>query len=104
MQWDIKFIQSNSRENSSNILIRFRELSDKDFDKRIRRTNRKLTAGDYVYVNITDGSRKLPKLAFGTAGPFRVLSNDKRTVLIDRDGVTERVSAEAVWTLLSHPL
>ena len=32
---DIKFVSSTSRENSSVILIRFRELSEREFDKRI---------------------------------------------------------------------
>ena len=32
---DIKFVASSSREGISDIMVRFRELSEKDFDKRI---------------------------------------------------------------------
>lgn len=39
---DIKFVSSTSRENSSVILIRFRELSDRDFDKRIADLRREI--------------------------------------------------------------
>jgi multidrug efflux pump subunit AcrB len=39
---DIKFVSSTSRENSSVILIRFRELSERDFDKRIADLRREI--------------------------------------------------------------
>ena len=39
---DIKFITSSSRENISDILVRFRELSEKDFDKRITDLRREI--------------------------------------------------------------
>lgn len=32
---DIRFVSSSSRENVSNILVRFRELSEREFDKRV---------------------------------------------------------------------
>ena len=67
-----------------------------DFDKRIRRTNRKLRPGDFVYLNPRDGSAKTGKLEPAAIGPYRVLLNDKRTVYIDRDGLVERVSADRV--------
>ena len=39
---DIKFVSSTSRENSSVILIRFRELSERDFDKRVSDLRREI--------------------------------------------------------------
>jgi len=39
---DIRFVSSNSRENISDILIRFRELSDREFDKRITDLRREI--------------------------------------------------------------
>jgi multidrug efflux pump subunit AcrB len=39
---DIKFVSSTSRENSSVILIRFRELSERDFDKRVADLRREI--------------------------------------------------------------
>jgi multidrug efflux pump subunit AcrB len=39
---DIKFITSSSRENISDILVRFRELSEKDFEKRITDLRREI--------------------------------------------------------------
>ena len=39
---DIKFVSSTSRENMSVILVRFRELSERDFDKRITDLRREI--------------------------------------------------------------
>ena len=64
------------------------------FDKRVRRINARHKPGNYVYLNPTDGARTSNKLASPAFGPYRVLENDKRTITIDRDGVTERVSAD----------
>ena len=65
-----------------------------DFDKRIRRINSRLYPGESVYLNPTDGVKTYNKLASTAIGPYRVLANDRRTIKIDRDGVTERVSAD----------
>jgi len=39
---DIRFVSSKSRENVSSILVRFRELSDREFDKRITDLRREI--------------------------------------------------------------
>ncbi|MEQ9563873.1 MAG: efflux RND transporter permease subunit, partial [Woeseiaceae bacterium] len=39
---DVKFVSSSSRENVSNILVRFRELSERDFDKRVTDLRREI--------------------------------------------------------------
>jgi multidrug efflux pump subunit AcrB len=39
---DVKFVASSSRENVSNILVRFRELSERDFDKRVTDLRREI--------------------------------------------------------------
>jgi multidrug efflux pump subunit AcrB len=39
---DIRFVSSTSRENVSNILVRFRELDERDFDKRITDLRREI--------------------------------------------------------------
>ncbi len=39
---DIKFVSSSSRENLSSILVRFEELSDREFDKRISDLRREI--------------------------------------------------------------
>lgn len=53
---DIKFVSSSSRENVSDILIRFRELSERDFDKRITDLRREIQskANDELPVDIED--------------------------------------------------
>ena len=66
----------------------------RDFDKRIRRINSRLRPGEYVYLNPTEGGKTSNKLASPAVGPYRVLANDRRSITIDRDGVTERVSAD----------
>ena len=65
-----------------------------DFDKRVRLINARLKPGNYVYLNPTNGAKTSHKLASPAVGPYRVLANDKRTITIDRDGVTECVSAD----------
>ena len=66
----------------------------REFDKRMRRINTHLAPGNYIYRNPTDGAKTSNKLASPAVGPYRVLANDKRTITIDRDGATERVSAD----------
>lgn len=39
---DIRFISSSSRDNVSNILVRFRELSEREFDKRVTDLRREI--------------------------------------------------------------
>ena len=39
---DIRFATSNSREGSSNILVRFRDISERDFDKRVNDLRREI--------------------------------------------------------------
>ena len=39
---DIRFVSSSSRENVSNILVRFRELSESDFDKKLTDLRREI--------------------------------------------------------------
>ncbi|MFK8015630.1 MAG: efflux RND transporter permease subunit [Gammaproteobacteria bacterium] len=41
---DVKFLTSTSREGVSNILVRFRELSERDFDKRLTDLRREVQA------------------------------------------------------------
>ena len=66
----------------------------RDFDKRVRRINAHLKPINNVYQDPTDGAKTSNKLASPAVGPYGVLANDKRTITIDRDGVTERVSAD----------
>ena len=86
----------NAIANAGENLRRVQERYKADFDSRVRRVNAKIAPGDYVYVDVTDGSRKLAKLETPAKGPYRVVSNDTRTMVIDRDGVIERVSADRV--------
>ena len=66
----------------------------RDFDERIRRINSRLRLGEYVYLNPTEGGKTSNELACPAVGPYRVLASDRRTITIDHDGVTERVSAD----------
>ena len=66
----------------------------RDFDKRVRMINARLKPGDYAYRNPTDGAKTSNKLASPAVGPYRALASDKQTITIDREGVTERVSAD----------
>ena len=53
---DIKFVASNSRESVSNIFIRFREISEREFDKRVTDIRREIQskANDELPDDIQD--------------------------------------------------
>jgi multidrug efflux pump subunit AcrB len=55
---DIHFISSSSRENVSNILVRFRELSDREFDKRVTDLRREIQSktNDELPTDVEDPS------------------------------------------------
>ena len=52
--------------------------------------------GSFVYLDPNDRSKTHGKLNDDALGPYRVLHNDKRTVVIDRNGIVERVSTDRV--------
>ena len=53
---DLRFVSSTSRENVSNILVRFRELSEREFDKRVTDLRREIQskANDELPVDVED--------------------------------------------------
>jgi len=53
---DIRFISSKSRDNISDIMVRFRDLSDRDFDKRVTDLRREIQskANDELPVDAED--------------------------------------------------
>jgi multidrug efflux pump subunit AcrB len=53
---DIKFVSSSSRENVSDILVRFRELSESEFDKRVTDLRREIQskANDELPADVED--------------------------------------------------
>ena len=55
---DVRFVSSTSRENVSNILVRFRELSDREFDKRVTDLRREIQskANDELPSDVEDPS------------------------------------------------
>lgn len=65
----------------------------REIDTRVRRIKTRLKPGNYVYLNPIDGAETSKKLASPDVGPYQILANDQRTITIDHDGVTERVSA-----------
>ena len=67
-----------------------------DFDKRIRVSNRNILAGQYIYLDPRDGEKVHGKLGPIAEGPYRVLLNDKRTFVIQRGEVVERVNSDRV--------
>ena len=67
-----------------------------DFDKRIRVANRHIEAGQYVYLDPRDGEKVHGKLGPIAEGPYRVLLNDRRTFVIQRGHVVERVNSDRI--------
>lgn len=87
-------------------LIRAQERYKKDFDRRIREVDQNIKVGDYVYIDRIDGRSKPRQLTADTApnsklrspavGPCRVLSSEKQTFGIHRDGEIKRSIADRV--------
>ena len=63
---------------------------------RIRVSNRNILAGQYIYLDPRDGEKVHGKLGPIAEGPYRVLLNDKRTFVIQRGEVVERVNSDRV--------
>jgi len=78
-----------------NSLLRTQQRYKRNFDARVRKT-RAFKEGDHVFLELNDGAKKRSKLQFEAAGPFRVLSTDSNTVVIQRGDVVERVSRNRV--------
>ena len=69
----------------------------RDFDKSVRRANRHIRPGQYIYLDPRDGVKATPgKLGHIAVGPYRVLVNDGRTFVIQRGEVVERVNSDRV--------
>ena len=68
----------------------------RDFDRRIKKIQRNIREGDYVYIDPTDGMLKTGKLGSPERGPFRVLKTDERTVVIRRNQDVERINADRI--------
>ena len=83
---------ASARERLRKTQMRYK----KDFDKRIRIANRHIQPGQYVYLDPRDGSKADGKLGAVAEGPYRVLLNDKRTFVIQRGEVVERVNSDRV--------
>ena len=77
-------------------LLKTQQRYKRDFDKRVRSANRNIRPGDYVYLDPTDGTTKGMKLGSHAFGPYRVLANDRRTFVIQRDDEVERVNSDHV--------
>lgn len=93
-------------------LLCTKERYERDYDKRVRNMNRNIHTGVHVHQGSTDGSSQplLTRLQTTTVNklrclairPYRVLSNDVSTFVIDRDKTTKRVSADRVALCASY--
>ena len=77
-------------------LMKTQQRYRRDFDQRIKKIKRSIREGDYVYIYPTDGISKTGKLESPGLGPFRVLKNDGRTVVIQRNEDVERINADRI--------
>ena len=66
----------------------------RDFDRRVRESNRHLTIGDYFYLDTPEKPKS--KLGPITQGPYRVEKVWEHTIRINRDDVLERVNKDRV--------
>ena len=82
-----------ARESMTKAQARYK----KNFDRRVRHV-RKLVPDDKVYLDVDESGFKRAKLSHGVAGPFRIISVDKKTntVVIQRGDVVERVAMNRV--------
>ena len=77
-------------------LMKTQQRYKRNFDRRIKKIKRSIREGDYVYIDPTDGMSKTGKLESPGLGPFRVLKNDGRTVVIQRNEDVERINADRI--------
>ena len=77
-------------------LLKTQARYKQDFDRRVGPSNRNIRAGQYVYLDPTDGTTKGIKPGNHALGPYRVITNDKRTFVIQRGEQLERVNADRV--------
>ncbi|GAB0488792.1 hypothetical protein MMPV_000001, partial [Pyropia vietnamensis] len=65
-----------------------------NFDKRVKKVNQTIRAGDWVYVDAHKDD--LNKLDYQVEGPFEVLRTDGHTYTILVDGLPDTVSSDHV--------
>ena len=82
--------------NARRRLTKAQERYKRDFDRNVRRANRHIKPGQYVYLDPQDGQKTAGKLGHIAVGPYRVLLNDGRTFVIQRGDVVERVNSDRV--------
>ena len=85
-------------------LLNMQRRYKRDFDERFRTANRNIRAGEYIYLDPTDGSTKGKKLGNHALGPYRVLANDRRTFFIQRDNEVETGNSDRVTYAPSPPV
>jgi len=96
-----------ARANSS--LARMQARYKRDFDKAVRAPNRRIRAGDAVYIDLRNTSQETTilgrarnKLDFQSMGPYTVISNQGHTFDILVDGIPERISSDRVRPAPGH--
>ena len=85
---------SSSLEGARSRLKKSQARYKRDFDRRVRESQRELRKGDYVYLDVPEKPKS--KLAPLAQGPYRVLKAKRHTIRIDRDGVDEKVNVDRV--------
>ncbi|GAB0498269.1 hypothetical protein MMPV_009610, partial [Pyropia vietnamensis] len=74
-------------------LQRTQQRYKRNFDARVRASNKTIKSGDLVYTTAHVRSHKLANKA---VGPFRVIANDHATFVIDVEGEHVRISTDHV--------
>jgi len=99
--WVQRLTTTYAKAKSS--LQRMQNRYKKDFDKAVKSPNRKLRAGDKVFLHLEGTSqeetllgRTRSKLDFKSMGPYVVIANNGYTFDIDVDGIPERVSSDRI--------
>ena len=68
----------------------------RDLDRRVRIANQHIRPGQYVYLDPRDGTKTDGKLGIVAEGLYKVLLNDRRTFVIQRGEVVERVNSDRI--------
>ena len=88
---DVRFVSSNSKENVSSILVRFQDLSDREFDKRINDLRREIQ--NKATTELPDEAKDPRILEITTSNGFPTA---QVTVIGQADDETLRVAARRV--------
>lgn len=80
-------------------LQRVQERYKRDFDRRLGNSRKIICAGNYVFIDVSDGVTRTSKLEHAVEVPYWVLGQDQHTLVIQSKELIERITVD--WDILA---